>query len=856
MTLVVAMVAYQRRRSMTPLLLGALLAAIVNLPYLATLENQPAIGALSRWLTMPGVAWTSNLVAALLVLWGLAGIARARSGRHQLARALERRRDYVGAAELYLQLEEPRRALDLFRKGRAWTRAAAVAVDLRELEEAAGMYRRAGGDHLAEAARLYRRVGNRETAVRCDRDFAEWLTSEGQFVEAIEAWLRAGDAQRALRATEVALSLNRLQPSHPAFLAARRAAQDSKDHTALARLHEVSGSWESAAFAWRAAGDHSKAAELFHRIGRLDEAAASEAAAGRHREEVQLRLRQLRRLQDELRSSEVRGGSRTPQTDRLRLQVRHQTEKLIPRLGELGMKNEMIEVLSSSGHTEEAVRRLVTEGQDATAAELACEAERWELAAPILERLGRWGEASDVYELAGDLELAARCAERAGENERALQIYRALGRTVKAAHCLARMGSLQDALVELHRAGLMREACDILREYPGPAPDIPDVILGMAEWAYANNTIETAIACLQRAVVGVALQPGRLDPAVALAGLLAEVGEREEALAQIERVLAYDFSYEPAQTLKQKIELSAGDRSDTRPSAPRTHYEPTPTSTQRYEILTELGRGGMGVVYKAHDTRLDREVAIKVLRTTAPDEVARLEQEAKAAATLNHPGIVTIHDFEAGFDGYFITMEFVPGEALDHLIRVRPDRIQDNLLTILTRLADAIAFAHSRHVIHRDLKPGNVLLTPALEVKILDFGIAARLDSDGSATPLVCGTPYYMAPEQIRGEAPSAATDVYAFGATSFHLATGRPPFKEGNVIDAHLHQPPPDPAGLNPDLPPGLGPIILRCLEKESRQRYASAGELRDALLELAPAARHGQRKTGSSPQPPSTRR
>ena len=288
----------------------------------------------------------------------------------------------------------------------------------------------------------------------------------------------------------------------------------------------------------------------------------------------------------------------------------------------------------------------------------------------------------------------------------------------------------------------------------------------------------------------------------------------------------------------ERTEIESGrstkDPATTQPSheAPEEAEERRPPAQHRYEILTELGRGGMGVVYKARDTRLERDVAIKVLRTTSAEEAARLEQEAKAAATLNHPGIVTIYDFEAGFDGYFITMEYVPGEALDYVIRTRPERTQKDLLTILVRLADAVAYAHSHQVIHRDLKPGNILLTPDQEVKILDFGIAARLDTGATAGPAVCGTPYYMAPEQIRGQDTSPATDIYALGATSFHLATGRPPFNEGNVIEAHLTQQPPDPVDLAPHLANGLGAVILRCLEKDPAQRYSSAEDLREALV------------------------
>jgi len=835
MILALALSGVRRRSFATPLLLAVLAAAITNvLRFIPEPEGVRQL-ALLRTLTSPGAAIVGNTIAAAFALWAISRAVRAASGQQQMARTLERRRDFLGAAEIYLQAGDSRRALRLFEKGRAWHRAARVALDMGKEEAAAELLRRSGGRQLLEAARLYRHLGNRQTALRCDIDLAEWLTSEGHFDEAIEAWLRAGQPQRALRATSVALSEHRLQPSHPAFPAARRAAEETHDHRTLARLCEIEGSWLPAAYAWRDAGEHGLAAASFRKAGRLDEAAVSEESAGRHRESAQLRLRQLRHLQDKLRTTDIGGTPRTPETDRIRVQVNRETESLIPQLSELGMKDEMIEVLSSSGRTQEAVERLVAEHQDAPAADLARDAQRWDLAAPILERLNRWGEASDVHELAGDLRAAARCAERGGEDERALQLYRSLNMTEQAAHCLARLGSLQDALVELHSAGMKKEACEILRSYPGPVPDIPSVILDMAEWAYENANPEGAIACLQRAVVGVAMQPSRLDPAVALARLLDEVGEQESALAQLDRVLAYDYSYEPAQTLKGRIELAQGDPADTRPSTVGARPEPTPTAQQRYEILTELGRGGMGVVYKARDTRLERDVAIKVLRTTSPDEVARLEQEAKAAATLNHPGIVTVHDFEAGFDGYFITMEFVPGDALDDLIRTQPDRIRTDLLGILVRLADAIAYAHAHHVIHRDLKPGNVLLTPLREVKILDFGIAARLDSSDSATPTVCGTPYYMAPEQIRGDAPTPATDVYAFGASSFHLATGRPPFKEGNVIDAHLNKQPPNPLEFNPDLPTGLAEIILRCLEKDADQRFASADELREALISLS---------------------
>jgi tRNA A-37 threonylcarbamoyl transferase component Bud32 len=843
MILTVPLVAAHYRKMATPFVLAAFVAAAANLPLFVPVDSSSDPPAWIGILTHPTFTMAGNALTGILAVWGLILVVRSGPAPLRMARNLERKRDYFGAAEIYLQTGEQGRALRLFRKAHAWEKAAQVALARGKKEEAADLFRRAGGRQLAEAARIYREVGNRQVATTCDHNLAEWLTNAGHFDEAIEVWLRSGQPQRALRAANVALSENRLQPSHSAFAAARRAAEETADLATLARLYEVEGKWHLAAFAWRDAGENARSANNFRKAGLLDEAARSEAAAGRPREAAQLRLRQLKQLQQKLHANQASGIVRTPETDQLEIQVQQESEELIPRLSELGMKNEMIEVLKTSGRTDEAVARLVAENMDAAAADIARDAQRWDLAAPILERLNRWSEASDVYEVAGDLESAARCSERAGEDDRALQIYRNLGLTEKAAHCLARLGSLQDALVELHRAGMLREACEILRSYPGPVPDIPDVILDMAEQAHNDGEPRKSIACLQRAVVGVALQPGRLDPAVALARLLNDVGETEAAIGQLDRVLAFDFSYEPAAVLRDEIaaQLVSPDPSKTQPStvASDTPQPPTPDAQDRYEILTELGRGGMGVVYKARDTRLERDVAIKVLRTTSEAEAARLKQEAKAAATLNHPGIVTIYDFRAGFDGYFITMEYVPGEALDQLLQTQPERINNNLHTILMRLADAIAYAHRNHVIHRDLKPGNILLSPQQEVKILDFGIAARLDvSVDASSPSVCGTPYYMAPEQIRGESPTPATDIYAFGATAFHLATGEPPFKKGNIIEAHLKQDPPDPTEVSPRVSPELAAIILRCLAKRPAERFSAAEELRDALAAVGTLA------------------
>ncbi|MCU0302998.1 MAG: protein kinase [Thermoanaerobaculales bacterium] len=840
LTALVALLAwapFSQRRYLPPLGVGLLIAAVFNLAPLATqsVAVDPGAATILEWLRQPWITVAANVGSGVLILWGMFGILFGGSHIDRLVRSLRHRGDYEGAGEIYLQHGNLAAALANFKKGGSWAKAAEVADRMKRYAEAGEYHRLAGGRSLGDAARAYRQADDSATAQQCDREHAEWLVANDRLSEAVTAWIRAGDPKQALRIANVALKQGRLIPADSAFRPVLRVAKQLGDHATEALLNEVLGDWTAVGYAWRAAGDHGQAANAFTKAGNLVEAARSADDAGHPHRSAKIRVRHLEKLYDQLQQAGQPGRVADPEIDRLTKLLQTETDDLVPVLSDLRMEDELIQVLTSSGRVEKAVNMLVASGRPAAAVDLARSAQRWTLAAPLLEDLSRWAEASDLWEFAGDLEAAARCAERAGEDVRALEIYRGLGRADKTALFMARLGYLQDALIELHRAGMLDEACQVLRRHPGPVPDIPDVILDMAAWAKKHGSLDDAIFCLQRAVVGVALQPGRLLPAVELARLLNEAGSPDKGLAIADRILEFDYSCEPAQQLRRELAASRRAPVRTPDGAEAAPESAAASAAHRYEILTELGRGGMGVVYKARDTRLDRDVAIKVLRETSPEIAARLEEEAKTAATLNHPGIVTVFDFEAGFGGYFIAMEFVPGEALDQVVRSARERVSANLLPILIRLADAVAYAHQHRVIHRDLKPANILLTPGFEVKVLDFGIAARLDLTSGRDLRVYGTPYYMAPEQIRGKRPTPATDVYSFGATAFHLATGRPPFNEGSIVDAHLRQPPPDILDLEPQLDPRLGELILKCLEKEPDARFRNGSELHEALARLS---------------------
>jgi serine/threonine protein kinase len=263
-----------------------------------------------------------------------------------------------------------------------------------------------------------------------------------------------------------------------------------------------------------------------------------------------------------------------------------------------------------------------------------------------------------------------------------------------------------------------------------------------------------------------------------------------------------------------------------------------------YEILAELGRGGMGVVYKARQTSSQRLVALKMIRDSAlagPQERARFRIEAEAGSRMRHPNLVEIYEVGEHAGRAWFAMELVEGGGLDQHLAGRPQPARQAADLIRT-LARAVQHAHDQQIVHRDLKPANILLAagalPAIP-KITDFGLAKRLDSDSTALTrdgAVVGTANYMAPEQAAGRVGEIgpAVDVYALGAILYEMLTGRPPLEADawdRTIQQVLHADPTPPTRLQPDVPPALETVCLKCLEKEPGRRYARAGDLADDL-------------------------
>src|SRR5437870_345184 len=269
---------------------------------------------------------------------------------------------------------------------------------------------------------------------------------------------------------------------------------------------------------------------------------------------------------------------------------------------------------------------------------------------------------------------------------------------------------------------------------------------------------------------------------------------------------------------------------------------PTVTKAGRYEIVGELGRGAMGVVYKAVDPVIGRTVAVKTIKLneagtglSRPELLARFQTEARAAGLLTHPNIVVV--FDAGEeDGlYYITMELVEGKSLQAMMDAGQAFPLPRTLRIMEQTCSALQFAHERSVIHRDIKPANLMLTADDTVKVTDFG-TAEIGKFGTVqqTAHVMGTPSYMSPEQVKGRAVDGRSDIFSLGVMLYEMVTGEKPFPGQNittVIYKIVNEDPVPPRQIDPSIHPGISAVVMRALEKEPEQRYQNCREMLEDL-------------------------
>ncbi|MAJ58506.1 MAG: hypothetical protein CBC48_00250 [bacterium TMED88] len=494
----------------------------------------------------------------------------------------------------------------------------------------------------------------------------------------------------------------------------------------------------------------------------------------------------------------------------------------------------------SAGDTLEAARIRSETGDFIRSARLYEQAEQDREAARMWRQAGRLVEAGQAFERAEDLEAAIECYREARAIDSWISVLERRGRTFEAAQ-LALDADQRPRAIRLMQA---------------ISPD--DAHFTEASWllvgAFERESHFDLAA--QKLEQHIASHPARGAPAdryAKLAELYEAAGHLERALEVLEDLRIREPTYPHiASRMESLRKQRSADRFVQSAVSPVLTGADAPTALiadARYEMLEEIGRGGMGVVYKARDRRLDRIVALKRLpedlRRHHPRAVQLFLREAQAAARLNHPNIVTVHDTGQEEGHFFITMELLDGAPFNRILRQRGRLSTEHVIRIGTAVASALEYAHAQGIVHRDIKTANLFLTTEKTVKVMDFGLAKMFEEVRAGTTVISGTPFYMSPEQILGGAVDQRTDLYSLGVTLYELATGEVPFAKGDIAYHHRHTPAPDPRTLRADLPDSLATLLLRLLDKEPSHRLSSSAQLIEALRQVE---RDGHDAGGSS--------
>jgi tetratricopeptide (TPR) repeat protein len=710
---------------------------------------------------------------------------------------------------------------------------------------------------------IYARVSKRLNRWMWSRDFyetrelGERLPTDQNFVESIEA---ARNPERVIepllksreygRAAEIYSSINQPKLAAKYFGKAgdklRAATEWAKagytvkaakllmrhgDYATAARFFEEKERYADAAKAFIKLNDISTAAQMFARAGKYKEALANFTAffndpPGDAAIEIKAADDAYAMLESEQGKAKILNEQRMalllPIAERF---VAGSRFDLAARLfKELGDNVRAAETYVKAGRLEEAAR-CYREAGNTREANLA--------GARFMESRQRWPDAGKAYAAADEWRRAGDCFAKANDAQRAAECYARAGEFYGAALAYSHMGKYDDAV---HLLQKIKETDRIF--------DMSRALLGRC--FYELHDYAHCAATLDNHLIGKRVESGNVDYFYMLALAYEQLGELEKSAEILRKIGSVNLMYKDVtqriSNIASRISISVGEKAVTPPSMqPTIRGEAMDTVEHllggRYRLERELGRGGMGMVYLARDMQLDRLVALKFLGSLVDDSEEfrqRFIREAKAAARVNHPNIVHIYDISASLGRAYIAMEYVEGMNLHAYVHKWGALQPREAVNIMVQACDALGAIHEVGIIHRDIKPDNILVAKGGLVKLSDFGLAKAGNSRITGTNAIMGTPAYMSPEQARGQEADPRSDIYSMGLVLYEMLTAATPFRDGDLLQRQQLEMPPEPKTIIPAVSDELNGIVMKAIQKNPEERYQSAGDLIAALRQL----------------------
>jgi tetratricopeptide (TPR) repeat protein len=457
-----------------------------------------------------------------------------------------------------------------------------------------------------------------------------------------------------------------------------------------------------------------------------------------------------------------------------------------------------------------------------------------EIGGRYYESLGKWKEAGMAYEGGGDFRKAGECFSKANE-------------PLRAATNLERAREYYGAGLAMLHARKLEDAVRLFQQVPENHAHFGEsrALLGRA--FYELKAFAQSAATLENHLMGERVRKDNIEYFWMLALAYEQLGKLQESEETLLKIRSVDIGFRDVSQLlsnvQSRISMLGGEvRRDV--SSMPTMATPAPAGDgkspvmsmvekslhNRYDLERELGRGGMGVVYKARDTQLDRPVALKFLGSLVDGSEEfrqRFQREARAAAQVSHPNILSIYDIGVEQGSTYIAMEYIEGPNLNQYLGQKGKLSVREAVNLISQACAALEAIHQAGIVHRDIKPDNILIAKGGLVKLMDFGLAKGYGARLTGSHVIMGTPCYMSPEQARGGDVGPKSDLYAIGLVLYELLSGKTVFNDGNVLERQILEMPPLPSQVVEGIPELLDQIIMKCIAKDPNERFSSADEL-----------------------------